>query len=153
MFHCLVVSNWKITAILLHILLFSSPEHMTTLTRWYIYYLLKLYIISIIFPFKKNAKFFLSKYVLPRKVYLCGGTINFCLIHFFVISWEWFVVLNSNVAASTFTSRRNKQNISIWALPFNYKKMIKFSSMPVACTCIMFSILDCYAEWTTEEIS
>ena len=41
-----------------------------------------------------------------------------CWNCFFIIRWDWFVILTSNVVASTFRSRGgSQQNISVWALP------------------------------------
>ena len=43
-----------------------------------------------------------------------------CWNFFFVISWEWFVIMTSNIAVSIFTGRRsNQQKITLWILPLN----------------------------------
>ena len=61
---------------------------------------------------------FSSIFVLLETFCLFVGTVSCHWNCFNVVSWEWIVTLNSNVAASISTSRRsNQQNISAGVLP------------------------------------
>ena len=65
---------------------------------------------------KKDVKCFSSIYLLCNKEVVPSIFVE--SVFFSVLSWELFVILTSNVTASTFTSREsNQQIISTWTLP------------------------------------
>ena len=58
----------------------------------------------------------------------CGSSVNCRWNGFFLISWEWFSTMNSNVVVAIFTSRgSNYENISTWTFPV-FGLMFKMSS-------------------------
>ena len=65
---------------------------------------------------KKDVKCFSSIYLLCNKEVVPSIFVE--SVFFFVLSWELFVILTSNVTAPTFTSRgSNQQIIGTWTLP------------------------------------
>ena len=87
-----------------------------------LYYPLKLSIIHIMCPLTKCEIFLFHKGI-AEKILLFGDTlvVQTRSNRFFVIPWEWFVILSSNVTASIFTSKgSNKKKISTWALPIYF---------------------------------
>ena len=65
------------------------------------------------FSLERMWNIFSSIYVLLNKFCLFGGNVNCCWNCFNMISWEWFGILTSDVAASIFTNRGTiQQNIT-----------------------------------------